>query len=322
MRNSQENLKLIKLIFLILAIFAFIGFAEKIRQNLQPNDSSAIFGGELESGYDFAGYMISDKGNGNIEVCGVAILNQDTAITAAHCADDNTPIYVGTGSFSLNQSDYFRVDTVEVHPNWTNGFGISADLAILKLKDPILLTTYAQIATATTGCEYKVVGYGKQDNSNNFMPLRKSADLCIKSTDFNDGSISFEGETGGLCFGDSGSAIFKEGTNLVVSVASRIDACYTNNFGTGSDLSEQYSKVSANINPTTEAQIICGGIDSNSDGLLNNFDISDFISFYQSSCTDVNTTYKCGNKDSDNDGDVDLIDFSNFAKKYILGRCE
>jgi len=321
MNNNEEMQKLIKFVFLILMIFAFIGFAEKIRQNLKPDDSAAIFGGELASGHDFAGYMISDKGTGNMEVCGTAIINQDTAITAAHCADDNTPIFIGVGQFSLNPTNYYTVESVEIHPNWSSGYGIASDIAVLKLKDPILLTTYATIGTASTGCDYKIVGYGKQDNSENFMPLRKSADLCIKSTDFNDGSISFEGETGGLCFGDSGSPIFKAGTNEVVTLASRIDACYTNNFGTGSDLSEQFTKINADTNPTTTIASLCGGIDANSDGLLNIADLDSFVRVYGVKCEDTSRVYTCGKKDSDSDGDVDLIDLSNFAKRYSIGKC-
>jgi len=304
-------------------VFAFIGLVERIRLSLEPEDSSAIFGGRLESGYDFAGYMVSDKGNGDIEVCGTVIINKTTAITAAHCVDSNLKVSIGLGNFSTNINDYYTVAKVDIHPNWENGKSISSDVAVLTLQDPIILNTYGEISTAEISCDYTVVGYGKQDNNNDYYPLRKSADLCIESTNFSDESISFNGEDGGLCFGDSGSPIFKKGTNQFVSVASRIDACYTKNFGVGSDLSEQIDKFNIGPDNPVLAGTVCGSIDDDNNKILNASDLNTFVNLYnqKQKCSDVSQNYTCGSKDFDRNGLIELVDFGNFAKKYVSGRC-
>ncbi len=317
--------KVLRLCFIILAIFAFIGLAERIRQQLQPNDSSAIFGGKLESGYSFSGYFVSDKGGGNLEICGMVLINSTTAVTAAHCADDNTPMYIGLGDFSNNPNNYYLVKSANILPAWAANNPISADIAVLTIDTPVTLTEYAQIATADESCNYTVVGYGKQDNGDNYYPLRKSATLCINSTDFSDGSISFTGSDGGLCFGDSGSPIFKTGTNQFVTIASRIDSCYTKNFGTGADLSEQIAKfnLGASNNTNQASGDICGGIDADNNNLIDSVDLNVFISFYNQDkvCTDGGNKYSCGARDSNNDGRIDLIDLSSFALKYLTGQC-
>lgn len=322
--DGEQFQRILKICFLILLLFLFIGFAEKLRRSLNPTDSSAIFGGKLENGYDFTGYIVSNKGNGDLEICGAVLINQNNALTAAHCADGNSQIYFGINQFTTDSSQYIKVTKVDIHPNWINNQPISGDIALLKLEKSIILNNYAEVAKAEKSCDYTVVGYGKQDENSNYYPLRKSADLCINSTDFSDGSISFTGLDGGLCFGDSGSPIFKKGTNQLVSIASRIDACYTKNFGTGADLSEQINSFNLDFNDVSvQNSEFCGSIDIDDNGILDKVDLNDFLTQYRSSakCSDSNTEYLCGNKDSNKDGVIDIADLSSFALKYSLGKC-
>lgn len=63
-----------------------------------PQDSSALVQGRRESGYEFVGYLISNK----LKVCAATLLDADTVLTAAHCvnkaAGDN--FNFGTGNFA------------------------------------------------------------------------------------------------------------------------------------------------------------------------------------------------------------------------------
>jgi hypothetical protein len=65
-----------------------------------------------------------------------------------------------------------------------------------------------------------------------------------------------------------------------------------------------------------DGSVVCGSIDSNTDGEIETVDFARFVSIYKSSCSDSSETYTCGHMDSNKDGTIDIVDFVVFAQKF------
>jgi V8-like Glu-specific endopeptidase len=201
-----------------LGIVTIFGAVRIINQNLSLDDSSALYGGELEKGYPSAGYLISYGANGGLKTCGFSVLNKNVAITASHCVDDSTDIYVGKGDFNLNPDKNIKIIKATQKEQWVANKDRSNDFAILNFEDNSnYFQVFAQIASPVEGCNYRVVAYGRTGNSDeDFTKPRKSAILCasdIKSTTF-----MVKGKDAGICFGDSGSPVYFNGSETVAGV--------------------------------------------------------------------------------------------------------
>ncbi len=324
--NIKKPIPRILSLLLAISMLGLIGlvifFRTQTENNNAPNDSNAIFGGRLENGYEFAGYVISDKVT-SIEICSAIIVSPTQAITAAHCLDNDGQKFVGIGSYTSEATQYYNVDRVVIHPNWLTFNKIGNDLGIIILKDPIILDQYAEIAQPEAGCNYVVVGYGKQSNLDSFTPLRKSTDVCIESTDYLGNAISFSGRQGGLCFGDSGSAVFEKGTNKFVTIASSIDSCYINNFAAGAQIYQKINLRNSSFEDSSTEAVQCGYIDTQNNGVIDKDDLKAFVGDYLKYCDNkgLNITLQCGLKDSNQDNVINLVDLGHFAKLYTAGTC-
>ena len=89
---------------------------EHASKNLGVEDSSALFGGKLESGYLYAGYLIAVEPDSKVTTCGVAFIDDSTAVTAAHCIIKGAAHYLGTGEFKLSLRNNFEVLYAEQNP--------------------------------------------------------------------------------------------------------------------------------------------------------------------------------------------------------------
>ncbi|MCA9380944.1 S1 family peptidase [Candidatus Dojkabacteria bacterium] len=207
------------IIFIALALGAFGLFYKLLQNNLALDDSDALFGGELEKGYPFAGYLISYEPGGAMKTCGYAVLNKNIAVTASHCVDNSESIYLGLGDFSLQESNHISVIKATQKEQWVQSKNRSHDFSILNINDTTgFYSEFAEIATPTEGCNYKVVAYGRtEDPTQNFEKPRKSATLCASDIGANTFIIKGDG-TSGICFGDSGSPIFYKDTNKLAGI--------------------------------------------------------------------------------------------------------
>ncbi|MCA9386929.1 trypsin-like serine protease [Candidatus Dojkabacteria bacterium] len=207
------------IIIVVLALGAFGLFYKLLQQNLALDDSDALFGGELEKGYPFSGYLISYEPGGAMKTCGYAVLNKNVAVTASHCVDNSESIYLGLGDFSLLGQNHVSVIKATQKEQWVQSKTRSHDFAILNINDTTgFYSEFAEIATPTEGCKYKVVAYGRtEDPSENFEKPRKSATLCARDISANTFIIKGDG-TSGICFGDSGSPIFYKDTNKLAGI--------------------------------------------------------------------------------------------------------
>lgn len=221
-------MKRVRLIFellifsvILVALFAVFLFNRYEDGDSAVDDSSAIFGGKDEDGYPSAGYLVSYESANTVTTCGLTYVSQNIAVTAAHCVENSNTFFVGVDEFSYIESANFEVLEIFAHPQW-DGEQRAYDLAVIRFENEATVST-STIAPAEVGCGYEIVGYGSTELDATLDPgvrLRKSYQLCIDA--FTDNNIYFSGETGGVCFGDSGSPIFKTGTNQVVGVLSAV----------------------------------------------------------------------------------------------------
>lgn len=74
---------------------------------------------------------------------------------------------------------------------------------------------------------------------------------------------------------------------------------------------------SGSSTPTqTEELVVCPGLDSNGDSIVNLIDFATFAKIFNGECAPSGTYNSCGSADSNADYKIDVIDFSNFAKNF------
>ncbi len=187
----------------------------RLREDTASQDADAIIGGRLEEGYPAAAFLLNRSFTGGINECGAAILGNGRAVTAAHCVDKQGDVFIG-----IDRPDAAKnlVSTsVNIHPAWASTKSSNSDLAVVTIADTRDVPP-ARVTRPVIGCDYLIVGYGQDQVGIN--GLRKSADVCIEQVDGR--TVILKGQDGTACFGDSGSPVFRRGTNEVVAVVSQI----------------------------------------------------------------------------------------------------
>lgn len=208
-------------IIVVLLIFGLgslgLYFAYQSQKEQDIKDSSALYGGKDEYGYPSAGFLITYTKD-SIKTCGYSVLTNTTAITASHCVDDAVNMYLGKNTFNSSLENKVTVLKATQKEGWINGKNRTEDFAILNFKNQGFYQEFAQVASPVEGCKYKVVAYGRtEDPLEDKIKPRKSAQLCATEI----GAETFKvngGPSAGICFGDSGSPVYYEGTNKVVGV--------------------------------------------------------------------------------------------------------
>ncbi|MBN1331976.1 trypsin-like serine protease [Candidatus Dojkabacteria bacterium] len=214
------------IMLVLLALGAYLVYVLQKDEDVAPDDSSALYGGVSEFGYPSAGYVITETSTG-IKTCGYSVIDGTKAVTAAHCVDDATGMYLGKGIYTSTRSDDQQVTKAIQKEGWVREESRTDDFALLRFSNDGFFTSFADIKEPAVGCNYRVIAYGRTELPEDPPMLRKSAQLCI--SDINSKTFRLRG-TGdsGICFGDSGSPIYEEGTNnlvgLVVSIVSEDDA--------------------------------------------------------------------------------------------------
>lgn len=218
---SSKTKAILSLILLIAIIFFGVYLADFIINRSQSiTDSGALYGGELERGYPSAGYLISYGADGSSKTCGYAALNNRVAVTASHCVDDSAQIVIGQGEFSLDAQKHTQITKATQKEGWVNGKQRAEDFAILNFTDfRNNFVNFAEIASPFEGCAFRVVAYGRTENPDEiYTKPRKSAIVCARDISNQTFIIQARDSTAGICFGDSGSPLFIDGTNQLVGV--------------------------------------------------------------------------------------------------------
>jgi hypothetical protein len=203
--------------------------AEEVGEVDQP-----IVGGAIENGYSAAGYLmiatqvrpgdlLGPRYSGRLK-CTAVLIAPNVVLTAAHCVDDVkswevTKLRFGTGPVGGRTTGVARR---VFHPGYLGDQG--HDLAVLILKGNVPGVTPATLGNgpAAPSCATRAVGYGRTTYGPAGTPpadgprLRKSVVQCVEARTGT--AIQATGSGGGMCYGDSGGPLFREGTNVVIGI--------------------------------------------------------------------------------------------------------
>ena len=186
--------------------------------NLEPGQ--ALVKGRLESGYEYVGFIISDKQ----KVCAATLLDESTLITAAHCLAPSAgeKFSFGIGDFTVDTDKLTAISVINYAPGFQLGSNLGPDLALAKLSTPISMQTYAVLGKASESCSASIVAYGAGIDSGIAgaeLFKKKSGEGCARAITSNF-LVIFNREVG-MCFGDSGGPIFEApGSNVIIGILS------------------------------------------------------------------------------------------------------
>lgn len=213
--------RLIISLIVIFVIFSLISIALLIVRPQEQNDADVLYGAEKENGYPYVGYLIIENTKNELNLCGVNFMSSSIGLTAAHCVDDFQKIYANSGTFTKSyQNTSYKIVDASISPLYkqpTSGqnAGIS-DVAVIQFAQDAVISEYPKIGTPSVGCNYYMVGYGRNEDKQQFD--RRSTTVCIESLDSN--RVILKKGDSFFCNGDSGSGIYEKTTNKIVAVIS------------------------------------------------------------------------------------------------------
>jgi hypothetical protein len=242
---------------LLTLVTAACGSAEADDEVSEQTESEIVSGREHETGYAPAGYIVDGasfaavgKARTRSPQCGVTLIQPQVAVTAAHCLEK----YVAAGSviskgvvFNQRQTTTESVIPTRVigailHANEPERYLDSTgsrwrphDVAIMLLESPVQGAALATLPATQpwpwpddtlNECTGRVVGYGRTTvgaptSAEGYTGERKSLGMCVVSSSAD--LILTQTNQGASCYGDSGSGLFRQGTNIVFGVASSIE---------------------------------------------------------------------------------------------------
>ncbi|XP_064611960.1 fibrinolytic enzyme, isozyme C-like [Liolophura sinensis] len=163
-------------------------------------------------------------------ICGAVLINQNTALTAAHCVErqstSNLRVIAGvTDRSSSSNKQTIYVSSVTMHPGWdTNGAGYPNDIAILKLQSNanegsefINSIPLAPADKTFEGYVCTLTGWGRTSGGGSLANWLQQVSMTVISNSqcasmwqtvtgaaINDGHICIYEESKSACNGDSG----------------------------------------------------------------------------------------------------------------------
>jgi len=194
---------------------------------------------EPPENYPFAGFLITElvnppSANEKYLICGANFVSPYHVITAAHCVEAASSVAVSYGNFEesvFKKLGNYRINISEKYDPtmYKNNKKLlvedigAGDLALVHLPQPVTLEQYAQISKPTVGCNYYVVGYGKNEIEPERSYERRGIPACIDKVNPENLLISFPSK-GFFCYGDSGSGLYRQGTNELVGIVSALNS--------------------------------------------------------------------------------------------------
>jgi len=247
-RSTKEKvLRALSLgIFVLGATLAVLGYFNYEESTVASEEASALYGGVADlTTHQYAGFILNYTSLINPQTCGIVYLSRTKAVSAAHCFDTDQIYYSGKGILDKNISLNYPITSYKHANNWSPQT-LAGDLSVLSVGENSYgeyQGPFAQIGTPEVGCDYEIIAYGRTDKVIlDKSDLRRRGDVCIERV--SNTQFTFKGRDSGICFGDSGSPIFRKGTNQVVGLVSAISVdgevdspCYVSNSVVATNLS-------------------------------------------------------------------------------------
>jgi len=194
---------------------------------MAPTPVKAIYGGTSSSQSPYIGYMMVQFTNGKAGLCGVNFISPTVGLTAAHCVQSVKQVYPNIGEYTSSfASRTLPVESItsspQFNPNADYTDAGKGDLAVIQMTSPASVSTYATIASPSTGCDYYIIGYGRDEKGQRFD--RKIITTCI--SDITADRFMFKSPKAGeqICTGDSGTGIYRQNTNQLVGLVSSFES--------------------------------------------------------------------------------------------------
>lgn len=207
---------------LLIIILTISGFGLALSPVASQQYNPLLLNGAPTNAYLPAGYVLDIDGN-QLGICGGTVLQRGIAVTAAHCVETGIDVLFGNGTISTTDEDNINITLVNVNPLW-DGQDTSEDIAIIQYAEDDSDFEVANIVSPTAGCGYTVASYGQtsaNDTGQIESRVKRSLPVCISELTSETFIITAE-TSGGFCFGDSGSPIFRTGTNDIVGIISAV----------------------------------------------------------------------------------------------------
>jgi secreted trypsin-like serine protease len=196
------------------------------------SSAESIVGGHAETGYAPVGYLVHGQSPNALKgpICGATLIAPSVAVTASHCINAYATDNFGVGFGTAGSGPQYAAKTVFMHPLYNpNGYERwHNDIAVLIFPRP-LTQPVAHVSRVASGDPARYIGYGRTtpggpDVHTGYTFERKSARQKTTATDAL--GIYTTGIDGGLCWGDSGGPLFRDGTNEVVGVLADFNAVF------------------------------------------------------------------------------------------------
>jgi hypothetical protein len=230
--------------------------------------AGSVVGGAPEEGYEAVGYIALVAQDGQVvgPICGATLVAPTVAVTAAHCIPEFGGAYAfAVGFGAVGSSPVVRARSIVTHKDYAVDKPLDIrhehDVALIFLSEAVQGREPARIAGAEVGCDHRYIGYGRSTPGEYSVPdievgERKSASQCVRR--LGGVGIYTRGGDGGLCWGDSGGPLMREGTNEILGVLADFDGrfeCQVGNDMIFASLAAEvdFLQCAANLGPTLAA---------------------------------------------------------------------